>query len=445
MDIALLTGGAGVGLLLTEPAPGYAEAEYRFSGAARSYRSVAWPADGRFVVEPVEERPFATRVLVRRPDDPAAFNGTLVVEWLNVSGGLDGAPEYIFLVDELVRRGYAYAGVSAQYIGVEGGTSLVGIPGMLAMKDSDPDRYGTLRHPGDAFSYDLFTQVGSALRDPATEPLSGLDVRTMLAVGDSQSAITLTTYVNAVSPLEKAFDGYLLHSRAGSPGSLGEADAPLDLLWGWQNLGPVPVRDDVDVPVLLVQTEGDLIGALQAIHSRQPDSAMIRTWEVAGSAHGDRFIIPDAMAQMMGCPDATNDGQQRFVLRAGLRWLNGWARGEGAPPQAAPLVLASGTDDQVFATDDLGNALGGVRTPCVDVAVEVLSGTASPGASLFCQLMGRTTVLPDEVLAARYSSPEDYLHRYEQAVDACIAAGFALEDDRAELLADARAHRLLPS
>ena len=30
-----------------------------------------------------------------RPADAARFNGTVVVEWLNVSGGLDGAPDWI--------------------------------------------------------------------------------------------------------------------------------------------------------------------------------------------------------------------------------------------------------------------------------------------------------------------------------------------------------------
>ena len=59
--------------------------------------------------------------MVRRPADPAAFSGTLVVEWLNVSSGADAAPDWTYLSDEIVRRGHVWVGVSAQYVGVEGG------------------------------------------------------------------------------------------------------------------------------------------------------------------------------------------------------------------------------------------------------------------------------------------------------------------------------------
>ena len=46
-------------------------------------------ADG--AVAPAELADYRTRILVYRPADAARFNGTVVVEWLNVSGGLDGA------------------------------------------------------------------------------------------------------------------------------------------------------------------------------------------------------------------------------------------------------------------------------------------------------------------------------------------------------------------
>ena len=40
----------------------------------------------------------------------------------------------------------------------------------------DPERYGDLHHPGDAYAYDIYTQVARALRDPgAVDPLDGLE------------------------------------------------------------------------------------------------------------------------------------------------------------------------------------------------------------------------------------------------------------------------------
>ena len=136
---------------------GYTEIEYAFTGSARAYARI----QGRLTV--VEEAEFTTRLLVYRPADDAAFNGTLWVEWLNVSGGLDAAPDWIFTHTELMRRGAAWVGVSAQKIGVEGGDSLIGLPSH-GLVGTDPARYGSLHHPGDRFSYDIYAQAGAVGR-----------------------------------------------------------------------------------------------------------------------------------------------------------------------------------------------------------------------------------------------------------------------------------------
>jgi hypothetical protein len=81
-----------------------------------------------------------------------------VVEWLNVSRGIDFAPDWINAHREIIRSGFAYVGVSAQKVGLEGGLSLE--PDTLPLKKSDPMRYGALSHPGDAFAYDIFSQAG---------------------------------------------------------------------------------------------------------------------------------------------------------------------------------------------------------------------------------------------------------------------------------------------
>ncbi len=95
-----------------------------------------WTADGVWPAQPTTHADFRTRLLVRRPVDPAAFNGTVVVEWDNVSAGFDTGPTWTAAIDELLRRGYAYVGVSAQKVGVE------------QMKASNVARYGTLTTRG---------------------------------------------------------------------------------------------------------------------------------------------------------------------------------------------------------------------------------------------------------------------------------------------------------
>ena len=131
-------------------------------------------------------------------------------------------------------------------------------------KAFDPERYGDLSHPGDAFAYDLYTQVGRALRAPGDlDPLEGLDVQRMLAVGESQSAFMLSTYADGVQPLTHEFDGFLIHSRGGGVPGLGEPGAGLDVA-GSIGRPPTIIRTDLDVPVMIVQTEtdGHLTGSL---------------------------------------------------------------------------------------------------------------------------------------------------------------------------------------
>ena len=171
----------------------YAQEEYSLSGSARAFDRQSGQ------LGPVEEAPFVTRMLVVRPIDDDSFNGTVWIEWLNVSGGLDAAPGWIFTHTELIRTGAAWVGVSAQRIGVVGGDGLLGMrsPGLVG---TDPTRYGGLTHPGDRFSYDIFSQASMTARKGEGTILEGLPIERILAIGDSQSAFRLTTYVNEFDP-----------------------------------------------------------------------------------------------------------------------------------------------------------------------------------------------------------------------------------------------------
>jgi hypothetical protein len=274
-------------------------------------------------------------------------------------------------------------------------------------------------------------------------PLGGGLVDRVLAVGESQSAYALTTYANGVQPLTGAFDGFLVHSRGGPAMPLGEPDGGIDLEAGRADPA-VRIRDDLGVPVLVLQTETDVLGHLDSLASRQPDTERFRLWEVAGAAHADRSLVGD-FEEILGCAEPVNRGQQRFVVRSALRHLVDWSAGGPPPPTAERLAVEGeplARDQRTYATDPLGNVLGGVRTPCVDAAVEVLSGLCGPGASHVCRLFGRTIEVPPEVLQARYPTLPAYVAAYEQATDAAIAAGFVLAEDRDEVLADARTERI---
>jgi len=122
-----ITGGNGV--FIASPTPGdigegYIEQEYIAAGTASSFTAAEeLTDDGRWTFEPDATAGYRTRVLVRRPENVADTSGVVIVEWLNVSSGIDSDPDFVTLQEEIVRQGHVWVGVSAQVTGVEGGSS----------------------------------------------------------------------------------------------------------------------------------------------------------------------------------------------------------------------------------------------------------------------------------------------------------------------------------
>jgi hypothetical protein len=90
---------------------GYSTEEFFVSGTASSYKLGAEPtADGHWNAVAAESAPYATRIVVVKPTDTSKFNGTVVVEWLNVSAGADGSPDWNAAHRELIRSGLCVCG-----------------------------------------------------------------------------------------------------------------------------------------------------------------------------------------------------------------------------------------------------------------------------------------------------------------------------------------------
>ncbi len=415
------------------------------AGTATSYTDEGTlTRDGRWTFAPDTSAPYRTRVLVRAPAKASAFSGTVVVEWLNVSGGVDADPEWVSLQEEIVRAGDAWVGVSAQRIGVEGGPVLVSVPGVpgseqagKGLKAIDPARYGTLEHPGDGFSFDIYTQVARALRTGAG--LGGLRPRVLIAAGESQSAFALVTYFNGVQPLAHAFDGFFVHSRGAAGIPLVAPGQGADIAGAIGGTSTI-FRTDQDAPILDIQTETDVGSILNSYAARQPDSSHFRLWEVAGTAHADAHLIGSS-AKYINCGVPINNGPMHIVAKAALRALTVWLT-TGRPPVIAPRIdVTPGTTPQIERNAD-GIAQGGIRTPPVDVPVAALSGAPGPNPSTICLLLGSTKPFSTARLAQLYPSRAEYLRRYQADADATIKAGFALPQDRAALLAFAEPSRI---
>jgi hypothetical protein len=390
---------------------------------------------------------FKTRMVVIRPGYDDHFNGTVVVEWLNVSGGTDAPADWNYLHREIERSGYVYIGVSAQRGGIEG--TAVGMPGALPLKKADPDRYRSLVHPGDAWAFDIFSAAGRAVG----KVLGSLKPKHILAVGESQSAAFLTTYVNHFDCDAQIFDGFLLHSRFRSAAPLdGGYQLSVQAFGAGGVVAPVPIRKDVRVPVLMFITETDLmLPVVGYLPARQPDTAHIRTWEVAGTAHADTYTLMGgavdnghASAKALAAaftPMATLFGQQlaqpinaapqhHYVLQAALAALNRWVRTGGVPPTAPRLAV-----DKALGLDSHGNASGGIRTPWMEAPTAVLSGFGQSGGG-FAMLFGSTVPFDRATLKTLYPGGlTDYLVKFKRALSEAIAAGHILAADRDEIVA----------
>jgi Alpha/beta hydrolase domain len=424
-------------------ADGYVQREYTASGTATTYETPGYTADGRWTFTPSSPAPYTTRVLVRAPAKQQAFSGNVVVEWLNVSAGVDADPEWTNTAEELTRSGDIWVGVSAQLIGVEGGPVIVKVdtPGSDAagkgLKAIDPSRYGSLQHPGDGYAFDIYTQVARALR--AGSGLAGEKPAHLLAAGESQSAFALVTYYDGVQPLTHEFDGFFVHSRGGvplpiaAPGSYAGIE---DAISGT----PAVFRDDQAAPVMDVQTETDVAGFLNSYGVRQPDSQTFRLWEVAGTAHADARLV-GSHASSFDCGAPINDGPLHVVAKAALHDLKGWVAYDAAPPRAPRLDVVATPHVAIVRNSD-GIAEGGIRTPPVDVPVSVLSGEPGPEPSTICLLSGSDTPLPAARIAHLYPSRAAYLKQFDRSADAAIKAGFVLPADRAALLAFAQPDRV---
>lgn len=413
-------------------AVGYVAEEFLLDGEATAY--VTEPGtelaeDGRWSVQPGRTAPFRTRMLVVRPRDPSVCNGIVHVNWQNVTAGFE-----IGTADgEQLLTGYAWVGVSAQRAGI------VGFPGMehVALKGWDPERYGTLDHPGDDFSFDIYTQAARAV-GPST--LRGAAPRLLVASGGSQSAMRLRTYANAVQPLEHVFDAFwfLVDFGSGSVPDTSGVD-PASVPMGILPTVKVQIRADLGVPALVFNSETE---APSLYPVRQPDTDTLRLWEVAGTCHTGGESTQAAMAPLferdgiafalggsagaVAAPENPNVLSYTPAHRAAFHHFHEWIRG-GAPPPEMPRIEFDATDPPAIRRDRYGNALGGIRLPDFDAPTGEHIGAGK--GDVLASLVGFSRPFTPAELAARYPDRDAYLGEWHAALDHGVAAGFILPED----------------
>ena len=389
---------------------GYVEQEYFIQGTANRYNTPAL-ATGSVLSS---GHSYKTRVVVRRPVDRHKSNGVVLFEWQNVSAGYEIDAHWGPSWQHFVQNGYTWVGISAQRVGVHGST--VPLLAGRGLRQWSPIRYGTLDVTAggtvldDSLSYDIFAQTAQAVLHPPSggaDPLGGIRVKEAIAVGASQSAGRLTTYYNSIQPLHQLFDSFYLLVGGG------------------------PFRTDLDVKLMRYLSETDVLRAGPVI--RQADSARLRTYEVAGSAHSslisDQYRTPIVTRDFGEVVLPATCDLPPFSHVPGFHVINQqydllkrWTRFDFAPPTAPQLEFDTATPPQLV-RDEFGIVVGGIRLPAVDAPIALNSGVNS-GASPFCVLYGTNQPFSDEQVQELYPTHLDYVKAVNRSALAALLDGF---------------------
>ena len=145
---------------------GFVEQEFNISGLARKFKGTGTlGSDGKWAATVVSSNTaYNTMMIVRRPADPAKFNGIVIVEWLNVSTGYPLDVDWGMAHEAILREGYAYVGVNVQKVGIQGVQKL----------KQYGSHYAQTSIPDDDISYDILSQTAQAIRSQSALLLGGL-------------------------------------------------------------------------------------------------------------------------------------------------------------------------------------------------------------------------------------------------------------------------------
>ncbi|MEV7042385.1 alpha/beta hydrolase domain-containing protein [Amycolatopsis sp. NPDC051061] len=395
---------------------GYVEEEYFIEGIANRYTT---PDAGTGTVIDGGHK-YRTRIVVRRPISSKKFNGTAVVEWDNVTNSFDYEVVWSRSFRHLLEAGYVWVGVSAQGAGVHSPSGL---------KAWSPNRYGSLdltdggTVTDDALSYDVFSQAAQALRHPrGANPLPGLDVRTLIATGQSQSASRLTTYANSVHPIAPVYD----------------AIAIVD--------GGVPVRTDLTTKVFKTASEYDVLAGQAA--RRQPDTDRFVHWEIAGASHSDRhaYLVNNPIrlrdAGVSGLPagptapcvaPARSNVPYEYVLDAMFDHIVRWVA-RGTRPPAAPRIEVTDTSTRpATANRDAYQIIkGGIRLAAVAAPTERNTGWntgLTPDRDSACAQGGTWIPFDGTTLRELYPTHAQYVRAVRRITTQNVRDGFLVQAD----------------
>ena len=393
---------------------GYVEQEFYVSGLANRYR-ITNPLGTAAVIDGGWS--YNTRMLVRRPIRQEDFNGTVVVEWYNVTLGEDVDFMFSAMYEHLLGAGYAYVALSAQLVGTNTLTKWSPLRYgsiNITAPNNDPNG-GVVDSRGDVLSWDIFGQVGKAVLSGAG--LGGLKPKRVIGLGESQSASRLTSYYNSIHPLHQVYESFVYYDRAGA------------------------LRTDLGTKAISINSSVAAFPAPAA-----PDDNDHRWWEIAGASHvslhdityldpivKSEGVVRDASGNptsitgaITGCANTplwsrVHSGQG---LNSALEHVIAWSEHGVVPPTATRLLRDANGQP---ALDAKGRVTGGVRLPAYDAPIADNGGyNSGPG---FCILPGFHHDYSEDQLCELYKNHGGYVDAVSEVAHRALRDGFMIKSD----------------
>ncbi len=412
-------------------AMGYVEEEYFLTGTANLYA-----AGGKGVVK--AGIPYTTRILVRRPAEPAKFSGNVIVEPSR------DVNEWTTLWPSAARTIMARGDVYVAFT-----IAKANLPTFF--KAYDPARYAALDIPDEGLRWDIMAETLGLMRSP-DGPLGKLGFIDAAAGKGGLKIISTGTSLTGI--MQSAFIDHGHHARARRPDGGPVVDGYFQLVSGR------PMNLPADAAVVALVSEGDITHLLsgQILALRHPDSdgpVRFRWYEIAGTAHANwedqsQFtpsfqLIGAAERSTPHCASPISEiAVKDDFVAASLVNLEDWLRTGKAPPPGTVLAL---NPDQTVRKDGYGNALGGLRPYWVTVPTSRISadtadapaGSAPPGVPGICGMHAHDNPLPRSQLGRLYKDHDDYVAKVDAVLERQVAERVLLPDGAARELAQAKA------
>ncbi len=425
---------------------GYVQEEYFLTGTANVYN---WPDTAKSAVVVTATIPYVTEILVTRPANMDKFSGNVFVEVGNATAGYDQANLFQGNWQYFFRQGDVHIETVSQ-------------PGTVKkLIEYNPTRYTSLKWgtdtPENGLYWDIYSQIAAWIRSSKAENSLKGKVKYVFGVGQSQSAVMLNTYINAVFPFTKnasgqyIYDGFCLlvgvnyfPIRSGVP-------------------APYSFPSRAPVPIIRYQASADFANMMgpsdnKPISSRREDSDtpgdQYRLVEVAAMPHNSIFVnlymVNAAEKAKVGATipsmditfgDTTNDFPNIYFYRGALANLVKWVRDGVKPPNVPRLTYAAmhGSERIEYEEDQYGNSLGGLRNPWADfpTATYVPHSYNDPKITGSGQFT-RNYKIPftNDKLKQMYGNRQSLVDKYIKGIDDLVAGRWFTPEDAALAKAD---------